>query len=199
MNKEQLLSKINELSSKTELVKIYPSTPINVIKGMGRIIGETDKQHIDFLKIVNGMSILDYCFWGFKNPKLEPRNIYEEMMNVWHKHNFTTFNFWCIAGNSVGEYFGYISKKSSDSNHFIAYLNENNPEEIIVISSSFNIFLEKFIFSSLEALKKDSETLDIDYSIFFDQNKKIIGDIELKNYLEDNKSDIINLIDIHKK
>lgn len=197
MNKEKLLSKLNELSSKTEFIKVYPSNQINVMKGIGSIIGDIDRPHIEFLKIVNGMSILDYCFWGFKNPKTYPRNIYEEMMHIWDKYIFTTNHFWCIAGNSIGEYFGYISQKNKDGNHFIGYFNKDNPEKIIIVSSSFDIFLEKFLYATLEALKENNETLDIKYSIFFDSDKKVINDDELKDYLQE-KSDIINLFNLHK-
>lgn len=197
MNKENFFSKIKELSSKTKFIKIYPQNKLNVLKGMGNIIGDVDKPHIEFLELVNGMSVLDYCFWGFKNPKTYPRNIYEEMMNVWRECNFTTNNFWCIAGNSVGEYFGYISQKNKDGNHFIGYFNKNNPEVVVIISSSFDIFLEKFLYSALEAIENDNDTLDIEYSIFFDSNKKIINDNELKDYLKE-KSDIINLPKLHK-
>jgi hypothetical protein len=183
MIRSNILDRINELSVRTPYIKKYSSNPVNILKGMGNIIGEIDKQHIEFLKLTNGASILDYCFWGFKNPNLYPRNIYEEMLEVWHNNPLTSNFFWCIAGNSIGEYFGYIPKKDSEGNHFIAYFTNKTPDKLILVSSSFNIFINKFIDAVSDRIREDNESLDIDYSFFLDINRIASNDIELGIYL----------------
>ena len=196
MTRSNILDRINKLSMSSPYIKKYSSNPANILKGMGNIIGEIDKQHIEFLKLTNGASILDYCFLGFKNPNLYPRNIYEEMLEVWHNNPLTSNIFWCIAGNSIGEYFGYIPKKDSKGNHFIAYFTNKNPDEIILVSSSFNIFINKFIDAVFDRIIEDNEALDIDYSFFLDINKITMNDVELDAYLSQHSVNV-NLLKEH--
>ncbi|NEN75793.1 SMI1/KNR4 family protein [Pelistega sp. NLN82] len=198
MLENNILSKIDKLSLKSKYVKKYPSDPIKIIKGVGNITGEINKQHVDFLKKTNGASILDYCFWGIKNSNLFPRNIYDEMSNVWYKNPLTSLSFWCIAGNSAGEYFGYIPQKDSKGNHFIAYLNKISSSEIHLVSSSFNIFMSKFLDEVSIKISDDEESLDIDYSFFLDSHKIAKDDDELMIYL-DKKPPKINLIEYHSR
>lgn len=196
MEQELFLSKINALSSKTKYLKTYPVNKINLLKGIGRITGETDQQHIDFLNLTNGLSILDYCFWGIKNPRLYPTNIYDEMQFLWGKYYQTALVFWCIAGDEQGGYFGYIPYKNGNGDHFIAYFNENIPDELIIISSSFEKFLANFLALISCELEKDNNILSVDHTQLFDFS--IYKDEELENYLKQNDR-LIDLIKLHKK
>ncbi|VEI57046.1 Uncharacterised protein [Pasteurella multocida] len=196
MDKNKFLSKINEISLKSKYIKTYHSDVVNVMKGIGRITGETDKQYIEFLKLTNGMSILDYCFWGIKNSRLYPKNIYDEILYLWSKHNLTSLYFWCVAGNSEGEYFGYIPIKDDKGNHFIAYFNESHPEQLIILSSSFEKFLESFFSVISTSLNKDCDLLNIDYrKLFCNENYHAPY---LIDYLNKNPREI-DLLHVHKK
>ena len=64
---------------------------------------------------------------------------------LWQVDNLLTFRFWGVIGTSCGENFGYLDKIDSDGNHFIGYYNTNEPEQVYLVASSFDIFMSKFL------------------------------------------------------
>ncbi|SMB87930.1 hypothetical protein SAMN05660772_02772 [Pasteurella testudinis DSM 23072] len=185
MNTElaEIMNSIEVLKGKSPYIKTYEKNTIKILKGQGSIIGEKDKLHLDFLKESNGLSLLDYCFWGFKNSHLYPTNIYDEMNFFWSKENMATFKFWCFAGNSAGERFGYINKKNSYGNHFIAYYSQLNPNYLQLIASNFNIFIVKFISDIDKQVNSDNSSLDIENYFFMDSEKLTDNDKELSEFI----------------
>jgi hypothetical protein len=161
---------------------------------MGKITGEIDKQYISFLMETNGASILDYCFLGMKNNQLGI-NVYDNIRELWQVDNLLTFRFWGIIGTSCGENFGYLDKIDSDGNHFIGYYNTNEPEQVYLVASSFKIFMSKF-------LKQVELTLEIDKNAiyvanndwFLNQEKLIIDDNEMDQYLQNHETSKYNLL-----
>ena len=58
-----IINHIEKLSKTSKYIKLYRNFDTKVIlRNMGKITGEVDKQYIRFLMETNGASILDYCF-----------------------------------------------------------------------------------------------------------------------------------------
>lgn len=107
---ETIITNIEKLAKVSPYIKLYKTFGSDVIlRNIGKITGEVDKQHIDFLLNTNGASILDYCFLGMKNRKLGA-NVYENIRELWQADSLLTFRFWGIVGTSCGENFGYLDK-----------------------------------------------------------------------------------------
>lgn len=193
---ELIIKKINQLTTKSKYIKLYEENPLKILRGQGKIIGDIDELHLNFLKKTNGLSLLDVCFLGFKNTRLYPANIYDEMSYLWSKDCTTTLVFWCIAGNSVGEYFGYISKRNHNREHYIAYYNENKPGNIKIVSSNFNIFIYKLLLNVEEEITRDPNILEIE-NYFFDSKERLVQyDPELSDYVLKNGNNLA-LLDLN--
>jgi hypothetical protein len=67
---EEIIVKLRELSNRSNQIVLYNPNIVNVMKGIGRVIGKIDPELLEFLKHTNGASVFDYCFMGFKNSRL---------------------------------------------------------------------------------------------------------------------------------
>ena len=78
-----IIDRIEKLSKLSQYVKLYKNYDAKIIlRNMGKITGEVDKQYISFLMETNGASIMDYCFLGIKNNNLG-MNVYDNMIDLW--------------------------------------------------------------------------------------------------------------------
>ena len=151
---------------------------------MGKITGEVDKQYISFLMETNGASIMDYCFLGIKNNNLG-MNVYDNMIDLWQIDNLLALRFWGIMGTSNGENFGYLNKIDSNGNHFIGYYNFNEPGQVYLVASSFEIFMNKFLTQVELTLGVDKNAIYIASNDWFlNKSKLIIDDDEINKYVQ---------------
>ena len=62
---DAIITYIEKLAQISPYIKLYRDFNSNVIlRNIGKITGEVDKQYVEFLLKTNGASILDYCFLG---------------------------------------------------------------------------------------------------------------------------------------
>ena len=169
----------------TECLQMYRNfDPKIILKHIGKITGEIDRQYVDFLLKTNGASILDYCFLGLKNHNLG-MNIYDNMSELWFLDCSLAMRFWGICGTSSGENFGYLDKVDSSGNHYIGYYSTNEPEHVYLVASSFKIFMNKFLQQVESTLTIDKKAIYIDNNDWFlNPQKLIINDIEMDQYLQ---------------
>ena len=194
----EIIDTIKKLSYRTKYIKLYQNYDIKIImKNIGKITVEVDKEYTEFLKYTNGASILDYCFLGLKNRELGV-NLYENITELWQMDNMLTFKFWGIAGTSGGENFGYLDLKNKEGNHFIGYYSPDNLEQVYLAASSFKIFMKKCLKQIEITLELDKEAIyTVDNNWFMDINKLIENDNELKQYITDHdNSTKYNLFEI---
>ncbi|PHM37014.1 SMI1/KNR4 family protein [Xenorhabdus innexi] len=193
------IEKIEILKGKSKHIKTYPNFDKSIIlKNMGKIPGEVDKEHLEFLMLTNGVSILDYCFPGLKNNQLGV-NVYELMMELWQKDNLLTLRFWGIAGTSTSEYFGYLDKKNDTGGHYIGYYSSNEPEKVHLVSSSFSIFMYKFLFQINRVIENNINALGIDDNSWFLDIKNLIKlDVEMERYISSVNNNTEYLSTIYK-
>lgn len=181
------------ISNNSDKIRLYSVDVKKLMKGMGNIIGEIDKQYMEFLRFTNGISIFSVCLLGFKNKSLYPANIYDEMLNLWYKDPMLTERFWCFGGDEDDNYFGYLDKKDMKNNHFIGLYNNREKEIVYVISSSFEIFFNNFIRFVLKEIEYNNDLLFLNLEKFKDYNYSLQNDIELQLYLKENNGNIYNL------
>ena len=191
-----IIEYIERLSNISKNIRLYQTLDTKIIlKNIGKITGEVDKQYIEFLMNTNGASILDYCFLGIKNNSLGV-NVYDNMRELWSMDNLLTFRFWGIAGTSSGESFGYLDEIDNAGNHFIGYYTTKEPEQVYLVASSFKIFMIKFLRQIELALEIDQNAIyTTNNNWFLDQEKLVIGDDEMAQYLQNKKTSKYNLLD----
>lgn len=182
---DEIIVHIEELSKLSPYIKLYRNfDPKIILKHIGKITGEIDRQYVDFLLKTNGASILDYCFLGLKNHNLG-MNIYDNMSELWFLDCSLAMRFWGICGTSSGENFGYLDKVDSSGNHYIGYYSTNEPEHVYLVASSFKIFMNKFLQQVESTLTIDKKAIYIDNNDWFlNPQKLIINDIEMDQYLQ---------------
>ncbi|MFK2002928.1 SMI1/KNR4 family protein [Bacteroides fragilis] len=190
-----IINHIEKLSKTSKYIKLYRNFDTKVIlRNMGKITGEVDKQYIRFLMETNGASILDYCFLGMKNNQLGI-NVYDNIRELWQVDNLLTFRFWGVIGTSCGENFGYLDKIDSDGNHFIGYYNTNEPEQVYLVASSFDVFMSKFLKQIENTLKLDENAICIaNNDWFLNKEKLIVDDEEMNQYLQNHKTSKYDLL-----
>lgn len=176
-----------KLETLSPAITLYRNFGENFISHyINRISGDIDSPYVGFLKFTNGASILDYCFFGIKNKKLGDKSIYDEILNLWLCDNSLVFRFWafaCIEGN---EFYGYINHKNERGSHYIGFYNASQPEDIYIISSSFEIFMNSFLELVSEELQINKDAICIDNDLFIDPdiNKLKVKDPELYQYIK---------------
>lgn len=94
--------------------------------------------------ITDGISILDYCFLGLSNRKIQGLIDCNEML--WLNYSGLRNTFIVFMATSVGDYFGYARGK--DGKVYVGHLNMPSDSEIIWISSS----IEAFMYSLVEEI-----------------------------------------------
>jgi hypothetical protein len=109
----------------------------------GRIPGIFDSQLLDFLKFTNGASILDYCFYGFKNNRLRI-GFDENLMNKWASFGHIAGSVIPFMSNSSGINFGYLKDVMLNNHHPIVFFNQFK-EDTSLISLSFKSFFGSFL------------------------------------------------------
>lgn len=187
---KSIISQIESLSNDTAKVRLYKNDdPLVIFKNAGKVPGGLDKEYMLFLTETNGASIFDYCFLGFKNKNLG-LNLYENVMDFWQADNSLAVKFWAFAGTSFGEAFGYLDLKNKKGSHFIGRYDINQPGKVIIIASSFTLFMIDFINRIKPLADASDECLWINESSWKNSN---IDDIELQELLKINNSNEYNL------
>lgn len=181
---KDIIDNIKRLSQLSNYISLYINFDTKTImKNIGKITGEIDKEYVEFLRNTNGLTILDYCFFGLKNNKLGV-NVYENIRDLWQDDNLLTFKFWGISATSTGENFGYLDKKDKNGNHFIGYYSSENPENVYLVSSSFKIFITKFLNQVELAIEQDKNAIYLlDNNWFLNPEKLIENDTEMADYI----------------
>lgn len=137
---------LSSLSSH-ESITLYQNVNLKTLyKGIGRVIGNFNKELLEVLKITNGASILDYCLLGFKNSQLGT-DIDKFTMELWHSNDLLAGKMIPFMIDSSGGTFGYLINefiKPSQSAPII-YYSDLNPEYVYVIGSSFMSFFTSFL------------------------------------------------------
>ena len=104
---DAIITYIEKLAQISPYIKLYRDFNSYVIlRNIGKITGEVDKQYVEFLLKTNGASILDYCFLGLKNHTLGV-NVYDNMRELWQSDCLLTFRLWlydrlCLQWWSIG-------------------------------------------------------------------------------------------------
>lgn len=187
---KSIISQIENLSNDTTKVRLYKNNnPLVIFKNAGKVPGGLDKEYMLFLTETNGASIFDYCFLGFKNKSLG-LNLYENVMDFWQADNSLAVKFWAFAGTSFGEAFGYLDLKNNKGSHFIGRYDINQPGKVIIIASSFTLFMIDFI-NRIKPLADASD--ECHWINEFSWKNSNIDDIELQEHLKINNSNEYNL------
>lgn len=188
---ENIIKHLDKLSTSSNKVKLYKEFGPNVIlHHCGKIVEEVDKQYIEFLKITNGAYILGWVFLGLKNRELS-ENVYDFMRNLYDDNYILCSQFWGFARNEKGQVIGYLKIKDARNNHFIGYYDPITPEEIFIISSSFNIFIEKFLVVAENALTSNEKISYLKEDFLLNSNDLIVGDLELQDYMSKHGNSLI--------
>jgi hypothetical protein len=192
---KDIISSIENLSTDPEKIKLFKSYgTMVVLKNMGKVTGGLDKEYMSFLMETNGASILDYCFLGFKNRELG-LNLYENIMDFWQADNSLAMKFWAFAGTSAGDAFGYLDLKNKKGSHFIAYYTPDEPEQVTVIASRFEIFMRKFIAEIQTLIQTNDDSFWIEDNTWMtSQGEASVEDDELQKFLAANGSSYYKLI-----
>lgn len=192
---KDIISSIENLSTDPEKIKLFKSYgTIVVLKNMGKVTGGLDKEYMSFLMETNGASILDYCFLGFKNRELG-LNLYENIMDFWQADNSLAMKFWAFAGTSAGDAFGYLDLKNKKGSHFIAYYTPDEPEQVTVIASRFELFMRKFIAEIQTLIQTNDDSFWIEDNTWMtSQGEASVEDDELQKFLATNGSSYYKLI-----
>lgn len=137
---EEVLKTLDELAGRSNQIELYKSDLRVIMKGIGRVIGKFDSELLEFLKHTNGATVFDYCFMGFKNPKLGV-DIDKFMMELWPSNSMLAGRFLPFMGTSTSDNFGYlIDIIDEKGRHPIAYYSDLDRERVHVIASSFQKF-----------------------------------------------------------
>ncbi|MCK3836957.1 MULTISPECIES: SMI1/KNR4 family protein [Pseudomonas] len=192
---KDIVSSIENLSTDPEKIKLFRSYgTMVVLKNMGKVTGGLDKEYMSFLMETNGASILDYCFLGFKNRELG-LNLYENIMDFWQADNSLAMKFWAFAGTSAGDAFGYLDLKNKKGSHFIAYYTPDQPEQVTVISSCFELFMRKFIAEIQILIQASDDSFWIEDNAWMtSQGGSLVDDVELQEFIATNGSAYYKLI-----
>jgi hypothetical protein len=192
---KDIISSIENLSTDPEKIKLFKSYgTMVVLKNMGKVTGGLDKEYMSFLMETNGASILDYCFLGFKNRELG-LNLYENIMDFWQADNSLAMKFWAFAGTSAGDAFGYLDLKNKKGSHFIAYYTPDEPEQVTVIASRFELFMRKFIAEIQTLIQTNDDSFWIEDDTWMtSQGEVSVEDDELQEFLATNGSSYYKLI-----
>ena len=192
---KDIVSSIENLSTDPEKIKLFRSYgTMVVLKNMGKVTGGLDKEYMAFLMETNGASILDYCFLGFKNRELG-LNLYENVMDFWQADNSLAMKFWAFAGTSAGDAFGYLDLKNKKGSHFIAYYTPDQPEQVTVISSCFELYMRKFITEIQILIQANDDSFWIEDNTWMtSQEGSSVDDVELQDFLATNGSAYYKLI-----
>lgn len=127
-------------------VKLYSQNKegiIKLMKGIGRIPGEFDPDLLEFLRLTNGASILDYCFLGFKN-KMLGYDIDEYMLDFWHENNRYALTALPFMRDTQKEHFCLWMEKG-EAFQSVVYIDMNVDESPTPIASNFLRFMDTFV------------------------------------------------------
>jgi hypothetical protein len=152
---KEIFEKLQALSLLSNQIILYKGDVKDTMKGIGRVVGKFDSDLLEFLKITNGASILDYCFMGFKNKKLG-YDIDKFMGDFWMSNNRMAGHFLPFMITSTGDVFGYLTDVvDMNGRHPIGYYNSSRDETLSIIGSSFGNFMKTFLEDIEETLIKN--------------------------------------------
>lgn len=186
---QNIIDRIQKLAKLSPHINLYKNFGKEIIlKHMGKITGEIDNEYIEFLKISNGASILDYCFLGLKNNALGI-NLYENNRELWKIDCNLTFKFWGCIGDSTGNSFGYLDKKDESGNHYFGYYSINEQAKIYLVASSFSIFMDKFLTEIERTLKTNPKAIGLDNNDWFMERTRLLeNDDEMVNFIKNKET-----------
>ncbi len=185
-----IINHLEYLSTLTQEIKLYKEFgPKLILHHCGKIVEEIDNQYIEFLKNTNGAYILGYTFLGIKNRALS-ENVYDFMRTLYDDNFILCSQFWGVARTKNGLIFGYLKIKDKNGNHYIGYYDPMKLDEVYIISSSFNIFINKFLDSIENELTINPNIKYLNANWFFnpDIKKLSLTDSELYEFINKNNN-----------
>ncbi|WP_455108856.1 hypothetical protein [Porphyromonas sp.] len=167
------------LAEESDQVELYPQYGrLVILRNIGKILGACDRQYVDFLCLSNGMRAFGYEFYGFKSQELRPY-LHDHMLSLWAWDSMLAGAFWGFASSPSGLKWGYLAKVDSAGNHYIGAYDLARPREVILVASSFNVFLWKFLSALQTALRKGEEPPRFEASWFREEGETYVHDAEL--------------------
>ncbi len=166
-----VIEKLEKLSVTNDSITLYKPLDLkNLYKGVGRTIGEFNKELLELLKITNGASILDYCLLGFKNNKLGT-DIDKLVYELWSSNDNLAGTFIGFMLDNIGGTFGYLIGSEFEKLNYkpIGYSNPEEPEILYIIGSSFRNFFLNFLD-------------DVKYTIESNDSTELLVNIEIENW-----------------
>lgn len=141
-------------------ITLYKNVDLKILmKSIGKVPGKFDSDLLELLKFTNGASILDYCFLGFKNPRLGV-DIDKFMFELWSSHEFTAGRVLGFMITSTSETFGYLIDVVDDKGrHPIVYCSDNR--KLYLLASSFSAFMISFVGEISDTLKNTTQALPL--------------------------------------
>lgn len=176
----------NYIQKLNDLLKYYPKdiilySPKDIkllSKVCSKLPGSFNSQLFDFLKITNGASIMDYCFFGVQNQKLGS-NFDKNVLDYWISHNHIAglvIPFMCTSSSSC---FGYLLKWNDNNKLPIVYFTKE-PTETKLVGCCFEVFFETFLNDVKENLE-NGESIEINSDNWpLDIEHWLKSDLEIK-------------------
>lgn len=179
MELSRIMELARTLAEESGQVELYPQYGrLVILRNIGKILGACDRQYVDFLCLSNGMKAFGHEFYGFKSQELRPY-LHEYMCDLWAWDFMLSSSFWCFSSSASGLKWGYLAKVDSADNHYIGAYDLARPREVILVASSFNIFLWKFLSGLQTALRKGEEPPRFEASWFREEGETYVHDAEL--------------------
>ncbi len=155
------IKKINKIAKKyPESIELFHPVDFKMmLRCENRLTSSFDIQLKEFYSFSNGARIMDYSFAGCKNNKIA--DITEITLDTWALSlPNITLNFQNFMKNSIGENFGLLEKtKDSNGNYVVAYQREITSDNILIVSSSLEKFLDLFFDYIEDTLFEDKNSL----------------------------------------
>ena len=179
MELSRIMELAQTLAEESGQVELYPQYGrLVILRNIGKILGACDRQYVEFLCLSNGMRAFGHEFYGFKSQELRPY-LHEYMCDLWAWDFMLSSSFWGFSSSPSGFKWGYLAKVDSAGNHYIGAYDLARPREVILVASSFNVFLWKFLSGLQTALRKGEEPLRFEASWFREEGETYVHDAEL--------------------
>ena len=148
---ENYTKKLQDLSNSfpSDVILYPPQSLRDISKVLGRAPGNLNKDLLEFLKVTNGASILDYCFYGCKNNKLG-MNLEKDSIEYWTSHNHIAGLLFTFMSTSSGEHFGYLIESIYGKQPIFFFTDD--PKDTALLASSLENFLNVFLDDCKESL-----------------------------------------------
>ena len=130
-----------------QAIKIYqPATATQILQTeqlLGLKLSDVDPSWLDFLRLTNGASVLDYCIMGAMTSHIE--NIADANRRLWNLnlYDWLRKHFICFLGTSSPMMIGFV--REGRRTRCIAFLAELTDNAVLPIASSFETFVGCFL------------------------------------------------------